>query len=69
MTAAVVTISLEALCAAYRELTAAHDDWTRPFNNVRETLRYEDLMPVAQRLDRALTRFLKASAPLTADCK
>lgn len=49
--------------AAHRELEAARKDWARAFRNVRSTLRYEDLIPVAQRLDDAFKRFMKASKP------
>jgi hypothetical protein len=56
--------NLEEMRAAYRELQAARQEWARAFANARSTLRYEDLLPVAQRLDAAFERFMKASEAL-----
>jgi len=59
----------EEMRLARRELAAARRDWTREFRHSRETLRYEDLLPVAQRLDGAFKRFMRATQPFSAAMK
>jgi hypothetical protein len=55
----------EQKCAAHRELVATHRDWIRVFRTLRSTLRYEDLVPVAERLDKLLQQFMDASELFT----
>lgn len=58
----------EQICVAHRELVATHRDWMRLFRTLRSTLRFEDLIPVAERLDKVLQQFVDASELFTG-CK
>src|SRR5262249_48697257 len=53
--------TLEGLRAAQIRLLAAHDAWMRAFRIACKTLRYEDLVSVAERMDRAFREFLETS--------
>jgi hypothetical protein len=55
----------EQMCVAHRELVAAHRDWIRVIRTLRSTLRYEDLLPVAIRLDEVVQQFMEASELFT----
>ena len=61
---AMTAVNLEEIRAAYQELEAARQEWAREFANAHSTLRYEDLLGVAQRLDEAFERFARASKAL-----
>ena len=53
-----------AVRVAWNELEAAFEDWRREYGLARKTLRYEDLLPVADRLNQTLEELLEASEPL-----
>ena len=55
-----IMVDQEQICVAHRELVAAHRDWIRVFQTLRSTLRYEDLVPEAERLDKLLQQFMDA---------
>ena len=59
-----VNKSVNDVQAAWRELAAAFEDGQRAYGLARRTLRYEDLLPVADRLNQTLGELVGAFAPL-----
>ena len=55
--------NVEALSVAHRELLEAYQDFSCALARARSTFLYEELLPLAEELDEAFQRFLKASEP------